>query len=91
MLYNECEIGKINWVSKIRDMLNVTGFNCVWLYPQSVVTNVFVPFLKQRLSGDEVLRPIQPCLCLKILNPLSKFHSTFLQFQMLNSDNILQQ
>jgi len=50
MLYNECEIGKINCVSKIRDMLNVTGFNFVWLYPQSVVTNVFVPLLKQRLK-----------------------------------------
>ena len=50
MLYNECESGKTNWVSKIRDMLNVTGFNFVWLYPQSVVTNVFVPLLIQRLK-----------------------------------------
>ena len=41
---------KQNWVSKIRDMLNVTGFNLIWLYPQSVVTNVFVPLLKQRLK-----------------------------------------
>jgi len=32
MLYNECESGKTNWVLKIRDMLNVTGFNVVWLY-----------------------------------------------------------
>ena len=67
---------KQNWVSKIRDMLNVTGFNFVWLYPQSVVTNVFVPLLKQRLKDtfitedNKVLRPVQPCLCLKILNPL---------------------
>ena len=50
MLYNECESGNTNWVSKIRDVLNVTGFNFVWLYPQSVVTNVFVPLLKQRLK-----------------------------------------
>jgi len=32
MLYNECESGKTNWVLNIRDMLNVTGFNVVWLY-----------------------------------------------------------
>jgi len=49
MLYNECENGKTNWVSKIRDMLTVTGFNFVWLYPKSV-TNVFVPLLKKRLK-----------------------------------------
>ena len=45
MLYNECENDKTTWVSKIRDMLNVIGFNFVWLYPQSLVTNVFVPLL----------------------------------------------
>ena len=97
MLYKECESGKTIWVSKIRDMLTMTGFNFVWLYPQSIVTHVFVLLLKQRLrdtfitEDNKVLRPVQPCLCLKILNPLSRFHSTFLQFQMLNSDNILRQ
>jgi len=44
------ESGKTNWVSKIRDMLTVAGFNFVWLYLQSVVTNVFVSLLKQRLK-----------------------------------------
>ena len=66
MLYNECEIGKTNWVSKIRDVLNVTGFNFVWLYPQSVVTNVCVPLLKQRLKDTfitEWIRGIETSPC----------------------------
>ena len=90
------ESGKTNWVSKIRDMLTVAGFNFVWLYLQSVVTNVFVPLLKQRLKDTFItewslgIETSTTMLMFKNRNPLSKFHSTFLQFQMLNSDTILQ-
>jgi hypothetical protein len=38
-----------NWVSFIRDILQSSGLSEVWLYPESVKINVFVPVLRCRL------------------------------------------
>ena len=35
-----------NWSSKVRDILNQTGFNDVWLFPESVNSNQLIPLLK---------------------------------------------
>ena len=38
-----------NWVAKVRDMLQSTGFNDVWLYPNSVNIKIFTPIFRNRL------------------------------------------
>ena len=39
----------INWVSKIRNLLQRIGFCDVWLYPDSVDTKILMPLLKLHL------------------------------------------
>ena len=39
----------VNWVSKVKALLQRTGFYDVWLFPESVVTTKFIPILKQRV------------------------------------------
>ena len=38
-----------NWITKVRDLLQNTGFVDVWMYPESVNANVFIPIFKNRL------------------------------------------
>lgn len=38
-----------NWASSVRDLLQNSGFNDVWLYPESVNSNIFIPVLRNRL------------------------------------------
>ena len=38
-----------NWISKVRDIIQSTGFNDVWLFPESVNIHAFVPVLRNRL------------------------------------------
>ena len=55
-----------------------------------------IPLLKQRLKDTSITEwrrgteTSPTMLMFKNLKPTLKFHSTFLQFRMLNSDNILQ-
>ena len=42
----------VNWVSKVKALLQRTGFYDVWLFPESVVTTKYIPILKQRV-GDQ--------------------------------------
>jgi len=43
-----------NWSSKVRDILNQTGFNDVWLFPESVNSNQLIPLLKTRLRDQYI-------------------------------------
>ena len=45
----ERDVNIVNWSSKVRDILQNAGFREIWLYPESVNANVFVPLLRQRL------------------------------------------
>ena len=38
-----------NWITKVRDLLQNNGFVDVWMYPESVNANVFIPIFKNRL------------------------------------------
>ena len=45
-----CETrSEINWLSKIRNLLQQSGFNDVWLFPRSVNIKQFTPILRSRL------------------------------------------
>ena len=51
---NKCMIedvsnGETNWLSKVKHLLEYNGFAEVWKYRDSVVSNLFIPFLRQRL------------------------------------------
>ena len=51
LLYNLDTQGKLNWVSKVRMILESMGFNFVWLKPRREErTNVFIDF--QKFSPD---------------------------------------
>lgn len=39
----------VNWASKVRDLLQNTGFHEVWMYPSSVNINMFVPIFRTRI------------------------------------------
>ena len=43
-----------NWSSKVRDILNQTGFNDVWFFPESVNSNQFIPLFKNRLRDQYI-------------------------------------
>jgi hypothetical protein len=43
-----------NWSSKIRDILNQTGFTDVWLFPESVNNDHFIPLFKNRLRDQYI-------------------------------------
>ena len=50
MLFDSVNItGCVNWVTKVRDLLQNAGFNDVWLFPASVNIKVFIPVFKNRL------------------------------------------
>ena len=38
-----------NWASKVKDILQTTGFYDVWLFPASVNSSSFIPILRNRL------------------------------------------
>ena len=40
---------EINWLSEIRNLLQQSGFNDVWLFPRSVNIKQFTPILRSRL------------------------------------------
>jgi hypothetical protein len=40
----------INWLSKVKALLQSAGFNDVWMYPESVKLNIFKPVLHGRLK-----------------------------------------
>jgi hypothetical protein len=40
----------VNWSSKVRDILQSSGFNDVWQFPSSVNIKVFIPILDRRLK-----------------------------------------
>ena len=35
-----------NWITKVRDLLQNTGFVNVWMYPESLNASVFIPIFK---------------------------------------------
>ena len=39
----------VNWASKVRDLLQNTGFHDVWMYPSSVNIKMFIPIFRNRL------------------------------------------
>ena len=41
--------GETNWLSKVKHLLEYNGFAEVWKYRDSVVSNLFIPVLRQRL------------------------------------------
>ena len=50
----ETQNNTVNWSSKVRKMLNQTGFTDVWLFPESVIIESFIPLLKTRLRDQYV-------------------------------------
>ena len=36
-----------NWPSKVKNLLEISGFPEVWLYPESVVTSKFIPIFQR--------------------------------------------
>ena len=53
----EVENGKINnsWTAKVKDLLQRNGFYDVWMFPESVNINVFIPQLHTRLKDNFIL------------------------------------
>ena len=51
----------INWSSKVRDILNNSGFADVWLFPESVCVKIFLPLLKTRLR-DQYIAEWRTCV-----------------------------
>ena len=41
--------GETNWLRKVKHLLEYNGFAEVWKYRDSVVSNLFIPVLRQRL------------------------------------------
>ena len=35
-----------NWANKVKNILDSSGFADVWIYPESVVVNKFIPIFK---------------------------------------------
>ena len=50
----ETQNNTVNWSFKVRKMLNQTGFTDVWLFPESVIIESFIPLLKTRLRDQYV-------------------------------------
>ncbi|XP_053403102.1 uncharacterized protein LOC128558242 [Mercenaria mercenaria] len=44
-----CEKGDNNWLYKVKNMLNLSGFGEIWLFPSSVDVKQFIPVFKSRL------------------------------------------
>jgi hypothetical protein len=49
MYFTEQNFVTTNWASRVREILQSSGLNEVWLYPNSVKINWFVPILRNRL------------------------------------------
>ena len=49
MSLNDCNNGKTNWVTNVKNLLNQNGFNYVWNNPKSVNVKVFIPIFKQKI------------------------------------------
>jgi hypothetical protein len=47
--FTEQNVLTTNWASRVREILQSSGFNEVWLYPNSVKIKWFVPILRNRL------------------------------------------
>ena len=44
----------VNWVSKVKTLLQRTGFYYVWLFPDSVVLTKFISILKMRVRDQSI-------------------------------------
>ena len=51
VLYNQ---DTSNWVAKVRDMLQRSGFVDVWTYPDSVDHLKFIPVFRQRVRDQYI-------------------------------------
>ena len=40
--------GAANWLQKVKNLLESAGFAEIWMFPESVIGNRFIPVLKQR-------------------------------------------
>ena len=54
LLYNQCNLGKLNWASKVKQILNQYGFGYVWEGQSVNDVNSFLCNFKTRLSDCEL-------------------------------------
>ena len=50
----ESKINVINWSSKVRNLLQNSGFGDVWLFPDSVNSKLGIPVLRTRLRDTYI-------------------------------------
>ena len=48
-LHSDCENGKTNWLSNVKDMLLQLGFGYVYMYPRSVNVKMFKHIFRERM------------------------------------------
>ena len=46
--------GAVNWLSKVKYLLEYNGFADIWMYPDSVIASHFIPVLRQRLMDTYI-------------------------------------
>ena len=47
----ENDSGVVSWTSKVKTLLELSGFPDVWLFPESVDVKLFMPILQARLRN----------------------------------------
>ena len=77
----ESRINVINWSSKVRNMLQSSGFEDVWLFPDSVNFKLFIPVLRTRLETRTQHNGERVCSLLYLFR---KFKTVFEQSTYLN-------
>jgi hypothetical protein len=86
---NICNPNIKNWSSNVKDLLHISGFADVWLYPESVNLNVFMPIFERRLRDVYITKwrnGIELCSSLSLYKELK---TVFVMSQyLLVMDNI---
>ena len=81
----EEDVNIVNWwSSKVRDILQNAGWRDIWLYPESVNTNVCVPLLRQRLRDMYICTWQENVKYYSSLSLFRQFKLTFERFSYLD-------
>ena len=48
IMLDDASKGAVNWLYKVKILLESAGFSKIWMFPDSVIGNKFIPILRQR-------------------------------------------
>ena len=72
-MVEELSKGAVNWLSKVNYLLESNGFADIWMFPDSVIDNFFIPVLSQRLKDTYITNwreGMKTCLSLSLYRNL---------------------